>query len=208
MWTSGSTSLTVNWTELKCLPSFTIQVLKPTKEAADLSQPKSKADRATAETVKAESIKTVMTLKAYFCCLNSIQSVFHAGLPFVLTDFLLSFCFSTYVILLRTPLKRFKQQIKPAIAMLTEIIFATTTLFAVLVCSSFPLLFVCLVYFLSSVVLILSLIVYLYNCHKFHVSQWFLRHTMSFYQVCKVYAYQIYGFQNQTLREKVQSQRL
>lgn len=56
----------VNWTELRCLPSFAVQVLIPTKEAADLSQPKSKADRATAETVEAESIKTVMTSKAYF----------------------------------------------------------------------------------------------------------------------------------------------
>jgi len=75
MWTSGRTSLpvqTVNWTELRCLPSFAIQVLKPTKEAASLSQPNSKADGATAETAEDESIKTVMTLKAYFCCLNSV----------------------------------------------------------------------------------------------------------------------------------------
>lgn len=37
----------------------------------------SQADRATAETVEAESIKTVMTLKAYFCCINSAQAVVH-----------------------------------------------------------------------------------------------------------------------------------
>lgn len=36
-------------------PFFTIQVLKSTKEAADLSQPNTKADRVNAETVEAES---------------------------------------------------------------------------------------------------------------------------------------------------------
>lgn len=54
------------------MSSFAMQILKPTKEVADLSQSKSKDDKATAETVEAGSIKTVMTLKAYFCCLNSL----------------------------------------------------------------------------------------------------------------------------------------
>lgn len=54
--------------------------------------------------------------------------------------------------------------------MLTEIIFATTTFFAVLVCSSFPLPFVCLVYAVSKFCDPDIFSVYLYKCGKLHVS--------------------------------------
>lgn len=54
--------------------------------------------------------------------------------------------------------------------MLTEIVFAATTLFAVLVCSSFSLPSVCPVYALSFVVLIFSVIVDLYKYGKSNVS--------------------------------------